>query len=133
MKEHLATKIAVDLGEGGHDIKTSIMKNVKLDFMDQRPKKINLPKTESYGDIDEERRAELIVEGKDPDAKWHTPEDAEEQEFYDEMYKNEMKNWSRRREHYRTNWTKAYDYIWDKFLVHARSHPIPQQLSIRDL
>ena len=42
VREHLATKIAVDLGEGGHDIKTSIMKNVKLDFMDQRPRKVYL-------------------------------------------------------------------------------------------
>ena len=83
MKEHLATKIAVDLGEGGHDIKTSIMKNVKLDFMDQRPRKVILPKTENHGDLTEEQRATLIVENKDPDATWYTPEDAAEQEFHD--------------------------------------------------
>ena len=127
VREHLATKIAVDLGEGGHDIKTSIMKNVKLDFMDQRPKKVYLPKTESHGVLTAEQRAEMIVENKDPDATWHTPEDAAEQEFHDEMYRNEMKNWSRRREYYRVNWTKAYDYIWDKFL------PKTMQSRIRSL
>ena len=116
--DHLKSKIGIALDQG-HDIVKAIETDTKLDFMDERPKKQYVereskPLTRELRQLikDAKERGETI----DKELQL-TPEEEELQEFYDLEFNNAMKLFSARKEKFRENWPKAYDYIWSFYMT----------------